>query len=229
MSWLLSHLSKPCLRRDMYLDGRIGAIFAEMSQIVRMLTWNVCRYWHIRWLWAAGRCAWSPAAELQEDRSAQNEKQRYAFAMDLLWTSLNFCAGSLGAIPKATYVCALRLGCSCLEQNCRRALRACELACDMSDMYSHSLATNLLGEPQHCEKFWELELLRSASTSENSKAVFHESLSILVEQGTNDVTVEFRGSMTLPPLQLWDVRRGQMAGLSCLLSWDFWFHKVQNV
>lgn len=35
---------------------------------------------------------------------------------------------------------------------------------------------------------------RSASTSENSKAVFHESLSILVEQGTDSVVVEHLGT-----------------------------------
>lgn len=70
----------------------------------------------------------------------------------------------------------------------------------------HLLRTLPAGIVRNCENF--VNLLRSASTSENSKAVFHESLSILVEQGTDAVTVEFRGSMTLPPSQFWDVRRG---------------------
>ena len=37
---------------------------------------------------------------------------------------------------------------------------------------------------------WLDQPVRSAATSENSKAVFHESLSILVEQGTDAVVVE---------------------------------------
>lgn len=45
--------------------------------------------------------------------------------------------------------------------------------------------------------------MQSAATSENSKAVFHESLSILVEQGTDAVVVE-----------LWDVR--ERRGLASL-------------
>lgn len=45
-------------------------------------------------------------------------------------------------------------------------------------------------------------VFRSAATSENPKAVFHESLSILVEQGTDVVLVELPGTQSVKVIHI---------------------------
>eukprot|EP00434_Breviolum_minutum_P009635 symbB.v1.2.008484.t1/scaffold535.1/size190655/4 len=112
-----------------------------------------------------------------------------------------YCMVAGGAIVSLCAICGLYRCCSSCRMRdcgcCKRCLR--KTGIDTFDDFEllvvvhEALYTSGKAKSNVCVRI--TAGMQSAATSENSKGVFHESLSILVEQGTDVVVVE-----------LWDIR-----------------------